>query len=166
MLRAIERLEPQESTALGDAIYAALGAIDLAPRVDGNKTPPGMIVLLSDGANTAGQAPLQAAQEAGKRKVPVYTIAYGTDNGYVDLDGKRERVPPDKETMSKIAQETGERMYAADNASQLNDAYKSIQTAVGYVEVEKEITATAAGVGLALALLAAVGAVMVGARWP
>jgi len=166
MLRAIERLEPQESTALGDAIYAALGAIDLAPRVDGNKTPPGMIVLLSDGANTAGQAPLQAAQEAGKRKVPVYTIAYGTDNGYVDLDGKRERVPPDKETMSKIAQETGGRMYAADNASQLNDAYKSIQTAVGYVEVEKEITATAAGVGLALALLAAVGAVMVGARWP
>ena len=68
--------------------------------------------------------------------------------------------------MSKIAQETGGRMYAADNASQLNDAYKSIQTAVGYVEVEKEITATAAGVGLALALLAAVGAVMVGARWP
>ncbi len=166
MLRAIERLEPQESTAIGDAIYAALGSIDQAPKVDGNKAPPGMIVMLSDGTNTAGQAPLQAAADAGKRNVPIYTIAYGTDNGYVDLDGKRERVPPDKQTMSKIAQETKGRMYEADNLAQLNDAYKSIQTAVGYVEVEKEITATAAGVGLALALLAAIGAVMVGARWP
>ncbi len=166
MLRAIDRLEPQESTAIGDALYAALGSIDQAPKVDGGKAPPGMIVLLSDGTNTAGQAPLQAASEAAKRKVPVYTIAYGTDNGYVDLDGKRERVPPDKQLMAKIAQETNGKTYAADNVAQLNDAYKSIQTAVGYVETEKEITATAAGVGLALALLAAIGAVMVGARWP
>ncbi len=166
MLRAIDRLEPQESTAIGDALYAALGAIDQAPKVDGGKAPPGMIALLSDGTNTAGQAPLQAAAEAAKRKVPVYTIAYGTDNGYVDLDGKRERVPPDKQLMSQIAQETGGKTYAADNVAQLNDAYKNIQTAVGYVETEKEITATAAGVGLALALLAAIGAVMVGARWP
>ncbi len=165
MKRAIERLEPQESTAIGDAIYAGLGSIDQAPKIDG-KSPPGMLVVLSDGTNTAGQAPMQAASEAAKRKVPIYTIAYGTDNGYVDVDGKRERVPPDKKTMTAIAQETGGKAYAADNIGQLNDAYKSIQTAVGYVEVQKEITATAAGVGLALALLAAVGAVMVGARWP
>lgn len=165
-VRMIERLEPQESTAIGDGIYAALGAIDLAPRTDNGQPPPGAIVMLSDGTNTAGQAPLQAAAEAAARKVPVYTIAYGTDNGYVDVDGKRERVPPDKELMAHIARETGGRTYAADNLSQLNEAYRSIQTAVGYTEVEKEITATAAGVGLALALLAALGAVMLGARWP
>ena len=145
---------------------AQVTAIDLAPKVDGGKAPPGMVVLLSDGTNTAGQAPLQAAADAAKRNVPVYTIAYGTDNGYVDLDGKRERVAPDKLLMTQIAQETKGKAYTADNVSQLDDAYKSIQTAVGFTETEKEITATAAGVGLALALLAAVGAVMVGARWP
>ena len=39
-------------------------------------------------------------------KVPIYTIAYGTENGYVDLDGKREPVPVDHELMKQIAAAT------------------------------------------------------------
>ena len=66
---------------------------------DPNAVAPGAIVLLSDGKNTTGRAPLQAAAEAKAAKVPVYTIAYGTENGYVDLDGKREPVPVDHEEM-------------------------------------------------------------------
>ena len=74
---------------------------------------PGAIVLLSDGTNTAGRAPLQAAAEAKAAKVPVYTIAYGTENGYVDLDGKREPVPVDHEVMQQIAEATGGDYFAA-----------------------------------------------------
>ncbi len=164
-LRTITNLKPQESTAIGDSITVALAALDQAPAGDNGAKAPGLVVLLSDGANTAGQAPLQSAGDAATRKVPVYTIAYGTDNGYVDVDGKRERVPPDPETLRQISQMTSGKTYAADNASQLRDAYKSIGSEVGYEETVKEITATAAGVGLVFAVLAAVGALILGARW-
>ncbi len=163
--RAIDTLTPQDSTAIGDAIYSALLALDQAP-MGADKTPaPGMIALLSDGTNTAGQAPAQAAQEAAKRKVPVYTIAYGTDNGYVDLDGKREPVPPDPQTLSEVSRISNGKSYSADNVNQLKDAYKSIQSQVGYEEQVKEVTATTAGIALIFAALAAVGALVLGARW-
>lgn len=163
--RAIDALEPQDGTAIGDSIKAALAALDQAPKGSDNSPAPGMIVLLSDGASNAGQAPLQEAQDAAKRNVPVYTIAYGTDNGYVDLDGQRNRVPPDPATLTAIAQATKGHEYSADNVSQLKNAYRNIKSEVGYESRVKEITATAAGVGLVFALLAAVGALVLGARW-
>lgn len=163
LVRAITTLEPQDSTAIGSAIYAAMAAMDQAPTGDG--VAPGMVVLLSDGANTAGQSPLQAANDASQRKLPIYTIAYGTDNGYVDVDGQRERVPPDPQTLTEISQITGGTSYTADDTGELASAYKHIGSDLGYEKTYKEITATAAGVGLVFALLAAVGAVMMGARW-
>ena len=163
--RAIDVLQPQDGTAIGDSIKAALAALDQAPKGSNNTPAPGMIVLLSDGANNAGQSPLQEAQDSAKRSVPVYTISYGTDNGYVDLDGQRSRVPPDPATLKAIASETKGQEYSADNVSQLKNAYQSIKSEVGYEGKVKEITATAAGVGLVFALLAALGALTLGARW-
>ena len=163
--RAIDALQPQDGTAIGDSIKAALAALDQAPKGTDNSPAPGMIVLLSDGANNAGQAPLQLAQDAAKRSVPIYTIAYGTDNGYVDLDGQRSRVPPDPATLKDISTATKGQEYSADNVSQLKNAYQSIKSEVGYEGKVKELTATAAGVGLVFALLAAVGALILGARW-
>ncbi len=163
--RAIDALQPQDGTALGDSIKTALAALDQAPKGNNGSPAPGMVVLLSDGASNAGQAPLQEAQGAAKRGVPIYTIAYGTENGYVDLDGKRYRVPPDPATLMAISQATKGHEYSADNVSQLKNAYQSIKSEVGYETKVKEITATAAGVGLIFALLAAVGALVLGARW-
>ncbi len=163
--RAIDALTLQDSTAIGDSIKTALAALDQAPKGNDSSPAPGIIVMLSDGANTAGQAPLQEAQDAAKRNVPIYTIAYGTDNGYVDLDGKRDRVPPDPATLQAISKATKGESYSADNVSQLKNAYTSIKSEVGYEKKVKEITATAAGVGLIFALLAAVGALILGARW-
>jgi Ca-activated chloride channel family protein len=163
--RAIDALTLQDSTAIGDSIKTALSALDQAPKADDNSSAPGMIVMLSDGANTAGQAPLQMAADAAKRNVPIYTIAYGTDNGYVDLDGARDRVPPDPAALKAISDLTKGQTYSADNVSQLKNAYTSIKSEVGYEKKVKEITATAAGVGLIFALLAAVGALILGARW-
>lgn len=163
--RAIDALQPQDGTAIGDSIKAALAALDQAPKGSDKSPAPGMIVLLSDGASNAGQAPLQIANDSAKRSVPIYTIAYGTDNGYVDLDGQRNRVPPDPATLKEISAATKGQEYSADNVSQLKNAYQSIKSEVGYESRVKEITATAAGVGLVFALLAAVGALVLGARW-
>ena len=164
--RAIKALEYQDSTAVGDALFTAVAAIEMAPKGDDGSTAPGSIVMLSDGTNTAGRSPLQGAEAAKKASIPVYTIAYGTENGSVDLDGKRERVPPDRELLTQVAQLTGGTMSAAESAGDLSRVYSTIRSEVGFEEVKKETTAIWAGYGLAFAVVAALAAVSLGARWP
>lgn len=166
--QAINTLKLQDSTAIGEAIYVSLTALQMAPLGEaGDKSPaPGAIVLLSDGQNTAGRAPVQAAAAAARAKIPVYTIAYGTDNGYVDLDGKRERVPPDRKLLDQIATMTKGRAFSAEDLGQLQRVYQNIRSEVGQVPKKQEVTAQWAGYGLAFAVIAALAAVSLGARWP
>ena len=164
--QAVRSLKLQESTAVGESLYTALSALQMAPKGTDSTPAPGAIVLLSDGQNTAGRSPAQAANEARKQSVPVYTIAYGTENGYVDLDGKRERVPPDKALLAGISSATGGQTYAAENLDQLDRVYSNIRSEVGQTPVKKETTALWAGYGLAFAVVAALAAVSLGARWP
>jgi Ca-activated chloride channel family protein len=164
--QAIRSLKLQESTAVGESLYTALSALQMAPKGTDSSPAPGAIVLLSDGQNTAGRSPAQAANEAKKQSVPVYTIAFGTENGYVDLDGKRERVPPDKALLAGISSATGGQTYSAENLDQLDRVYNNIRSEVGQTPVKKETTALWAGYGLAFAVVAALAAVSLGARWP
>ena len=165
-LRAIDGLTTQDSTAVGPALQTALAAVQMAPKGDNGEPAPGAVVLLSDGANTATESPLQAAQALAKAKIPVYTIAYGTENGSVDLDGVRERVPPDRELMQQIANATKGTFSSAESAGQLDNVYKNLSSQVGFEEVKKETPAMWAGYGLAFAVVAALAAVSLGARWP
>lgn len=168
VLRAIDTIKYQESTALGEGIYTALQAIDKAPKDpnDPDKAAPGAIVLLSDGENTNGRSPRQAAAQAKERDIPVHTIAYGTENGYVDVEGERFTVPPNKEQMAEIAELSGGQTFEASSTEDLKKVYENIGSAVGYVNAEREITSRFAGYGLAFAVLAALGAISLGARWP
>lgn len=165
---AINSIQLQDSTAIGEGIATGLTALQQAPKDPDHpdSVAPGAIILLSDGANTTGRAPAQAAAAARDAKVPVYTIAYGTENGYVDLDGKREPVPVDHAQMAEIAKITGARTFDAANAAQLRDVYKNIGSEVGYEKADREVTSRFAGYGLAFAVLAALGAISLGAKWP
>ena len=165
---AINSIQLQDCTAIGEGIYTALRALQQAPK-DPNKpdsVAPGAIVMLTDGSNTAGRAPMQAAAEARTAKVPIYTIAYGTENGYVDLDGKREPVPVDHELMKQIAEATDGRYFSAASIDELKAVYDNINSEVGYEKAEREVTSRFAGYGLAFAVLAALGAISLGAKWP
>ncbi|MFZ0529711.1 MAG: VWA domain-containing protein [Propionicimonas sp.] len=164
--QAINGLKVQDSTAVGESIYTALSALALAPKGTDSSPAPGAIVLLSDGQNTAGRSPMQAADEAKSQEVPVHTIAFGTENGYVDVDGQRERVPPDKELLADIAAASGGQAYTAEDLGQLDKVYNNIRSEVGQTPVKKETTALWAGYGLAFAVVAALAAVSLGARWP
>lgn len=166
--RAIDSIELDESTAIGEGIATALRALKQAPKDKDNPdaVAPGAIVLLSDGESTAGRAPMQAAAQARDQKVPVYTIAYGTENGYVDLDGKRELVPVNHEQMQQIADVTGGKKFEAASAGELKVVYEDIGSEVGYEKADREVTSRFAGYGLAFAVLAALGAISLGARWP
>jgi Ca-activated chloride channel homolog len=165
---AINTIRLQESTAIGESIITALRALEQAPKDPANPEAiaPGAIVMLSDGTNTAGRAPQQAAAEARAAKVPIYTIAYGTENGYVDLDGKREPVPVDHKLMQEIAELSGGKYFSAATPDQLRTVYNNIGSQVGYEKADREVTARFAGYGLAFAVLAALGAISLGARWP
>jgi Ca-activated chloride channel family protein len=165
---AINSIQLQESTAIGEGIATAMSALQQAPKDPKNpeSIAPGAIVLLSDGSNTTGRSPQQAAAAAKAAKVPIYTIAYGTENGYVDLDGKREPVPVNHEEMQQIADLSGGDYFSAATADQLKKVYSNIGSEVGYEKADREVTSRFAGYGLALAVLAALGAISLGARWP
>lgn len=163
--RAIDVLQLADSTAVGEAIYASLDAIAMAPKADDGSVAPAAIVMLSDGQNTAGRSPKQAAGEAKTKGVKIYTVAYGTANGFVDLDGKRENVAPDEGLMTDIARETNGDKLAASDTKGLQRAYETLKSKVGYEEVQTEVTARFAGLSLVFALLAALAAVLMGAKY-
>ena len=165
---AIQALQPKASTAIGEGIYTSLAALAQVPPDPGdpNSVAPARIVLLSDGKTQIGRPSDEAAQTAAAQKVPVYTIAYGTPDGYIDIGGRREPVPVDRAELARVSRISGGTAYTATSAGQLKDVYRDIGSSVGTEKVDKEVTSRYAGFGLAFAILAALGMVSLGARWP
>ncbi|MFT3889885.1 MAG: VWA domain-containing protein [Arachnia sp.] len=166
--RAVDALELAPSTAVGEGVYKSLEALRLVPPDPSGKeeAAPGAIVLLSDGATNIGRSSAGAAEEAKKQGVPVYTIAYGTDNGFVVQDGQRQRVAVDHYELSEIAKLSGGKKYAAESSGQLTEVYQAIRRSVGTEQVPDEITDRYAGLSIIFAVLAALGVISLGARWP
>jgi Ca-activated chloride channel family protein len=98
--------------------------------------------------------------------VPIYTIAYGTAAGYIEVSGRREPVPVDRSELARVSRVSGGEAYTATSAGQLKEVYRDIGSSVGKEKVDQEVTARYAGFGLGFALLAAFGMISLGARWP
>jgi Ca-activated chloride channel family protein len=145
---AIAGLQLQESTAIGEAIYASLQAIQSVPADGASGAPPARIVLLSDGYTTYGRPNDEAAKAAASAKVPVSTIAFGTQEGIVDLNGTRTPVPVDKDALQAIANQTSGQFYSAVTAEQLKDVYRDLGSSIGYRTTPKEITQWFVGIAL------------------
>jgi Ca-activated chloride channel homolog len=136
--QGVENLNAFGGTAIGDAIGRSLALLEESARTAGvnvlpagSKTPPAAIVLLSDGAQNRGRLqPIQAALEARRLKIPVYTIAFGTPSGTIKInDGTFSTtvsVPPDPRTLKQIALETGGQFYAAASSARLNAVYGTL----------------------------------------
>lgn len=168
VIRGIETRQLQDSTAVGEAIVVALQALAQAPQPPGagDEPAPGAIVLLTDGQNTTGRPAEQGAQVAAAEEVPVYTIGYGTENGFVDIDGKREAAPVNHQQLERVARETGGEHFRAASTEQLKKVYADIGSSVGVERAERETTAAWAGWGLGFGALAALCAISLAARWP
>lgn len=167
--RAIDNLELSPATAIAEGIYSCLDAIKLAPQDPNHPDDPApsAIVLLSDGYSTVpGRTSSQAARDAKKLNIPIYTIAYGTPGGYVMRNGQREPVPVDKVELKNIADLSGGEAFTAGSAEELTRVYSSIAHQVGYEKQLTEITERFAGGALILALLAALAVMSLAARWP
>jgi Ca-activated chloride channel homolog len=159
---SIDGLEGDVGTALGDAIVTSVG---LAPDPEEQKKLSGgkplfAVLLLSDGANTTGSEPLAVLDQAKAAGVPIYTIALGTDTGTVDITndlGETETlaVPPDRETLRRVAKETGGRYFEAPTEADLKAVYEEIGSQVSYKDEKRELTAAFAAGGAVFLLLGA-----------
>ena len=160
--RAISGLQLQQSTAIGEAIFTSLQAIQVFTKsttAAGEKPPPARIVLLSDGTNTVGRPVSSAVAAAQKAHVEVSTIAFGTQNGTVTIDGQTQRVPADDQTLQEIATSTGGSFHTATSEQELSSVYKDIGSQIGYTTKHKDVSWRFMLVGL-LCLFAAAGAAM------
>lgn len=168
VVRAIAALTMAPSTATGEAIYSSLDALKLVPPDpdDPDSVPPAAIVLLSDGATNIGRNSFTAAETAKSQGVPIYTIAYGTADGWVEADGQRQRVAVDHYEMSQIAKLSGGKKFSAESASELREIYQAISSDIGYERVPIEVTDRYAGLSILFAALAALGVISLAARWP
>lgn len=150
--RGLDRLELDESTAIGDALSVSTRLLldgvddDDAPQQD-DDVAPGVIVLLSDGETTVGRLTSDGAQDAADAGIPVFTIAFGTESGVIvdPVSGDRVPVPVRPADLELVAEVTGGAAFEARTGTELVDAYDEIQSSLGdtlgeEIEIVKELT--------------------------
>ena len=195
LVDAIKSLTTGRRTAIGSGILASIDAIaEVDPNVARSVIPgrpgvepdpvvkgayvPDIIVLLTDGANNAGPAPLDAAQQAVDRGVRVYTIGFGTAAG-AELDAvcRQQFIgnePPgaggfggnfggfggggggfrrgiDEDTLRAVADATGGKYYPAESAGELEDVFRGLPTTTITKSEPVEVSAGFVGLGALLA---------------
>lgn len=180
--------EPDPSADPGPLGGGGAGGGAAQPRVGppNGRYAPEIIVLLTDGANTRGVAPLDAAQAAAARGVRVYPIGFGTTDpttlvctaaqlggnafndfgaGRFGLGGGIPRragfLVADEPTLKQVAATTGGTYFAAQDADQLKGVLADLPRQVQVQKRDVELSAPVAGLAVVLVLLA-VGAAI---RW-
>lgn len=176
---AIDRLQPQGGTALGNGLLIALTTLlpQTAPDAerlmneepllnrpealgDGETRPgsyaAGAIVLFSDGESNAGPAAMQAAQLAAAHGVRIYTVGVGTPEGVVlSADGWSSRVRLDEQVLKAVADTTGAGYFRLEDAAELKRVYRALNARLAFEKREQlEITAFFAAAGALLACCA------------
>lgn len=209
LVGAIESLTTGRGTAVGAAMLKSLDAIaeinsEVAPV--GNAAASGLpgspparrrpapgagardyvsdiVVLLTDGANTRGIAPLDAVPFAVERRVRVFTIGFGTRQPVAlsctaeqlagdtprfgrggfggGFGGDRSPLRADNATLQQVADATGGTFYSAEDSPQLRKVFAELPKDVTVQQRASEITAPFLALG---ALLAAV-AIGASIRW-
>ncbi len=143
LARQLDRLHigviDSDHTAIGDGLGIALTRLEQAGREVGNRRKGAFVVLLTDGSNNSGVLqPMQAAEIARARGIPVYTIGAGKD-GYTFLPVQDDHgrtvsytqimADLDEKTLNAIAEQTGGRFYRARDADTIKSAFQSIDRA-------------------------------------
>ncbi len=190
VINAINHLTTQRATAIGSGILASLDAIAEAAGQDVpsvRETPlaqsttrgrslaptptampkgtyaPAIVVLLSDGQNTTGPAPLDAAQIAVSRGVRIFTIGVGTPQGAVispqggggpgggGFGGFRAEL--DEVTLRKIAKLTDAKYFYAATEKDLHEIYETLDKQLVLKPQQVEVTALVMAGGALMLLL-------------
>lgn len=175
VLAAIDRLRPERGTSLAHGILTALNAIaseeedagsprlysDLTPTPTLEPTPvpegtyaSAVVVLLTDGENTAPPEPLEAAQAAADRGVRVHTVGIGSPEGAnLEIEGFTIHTRLDEATLQQISELTDGTYYNAVNEEELLSIYENLDPELGIGPEKMEVTALFAVVSAILLLI-------------
>jgi Ca-activated chloride channel family protein len=175
--RAVDGLRLSESTATGEAIFAAMSSVEtFSQSVSGTQDgpTPARIVLMSDGKQTVPgpdgetepRGAFTAARKAAEAKIPVSTISFGTDYGSIEIDGDRTSVAVDDASMREIAELSGGQFFTAATEDELRQVYAELGEQIGY-EMRRVDSSRPWLMGAALLLTAGLGAgIALGRRLP
>ncbi len=181
---AIDRLELDEGTAIGEGIYVSVqmavaerqqrelvgpqedSGSEPSDGEDADAAPAEAIVVLSDGETTMGRDDLEAAQLAAESGIPVSTISFGTADGFVVIQGDTIPVPVNEGALEEVAEITGGEFYQAATSGELQSILDNVGSSVGLEYEQHEITNWFAGAGLVFILLAAAGSLLWFSRMP
>ncbi|WP_339843592.1 VWA domain-containing protein [uncultured Halopseudomonas sp.] len=109
-------------TAIGDAIGLSIKRLAEEP------AESRVLVLITDGANTAGQVnPLRAARFAASEGIRIFTIGVGADRSQPTQIATRDpSVDLDEGTLVDVALATGGEYFRARNGQDIEDIYRRI----------------------------------------
>lgn len=147
----------EDGTAIGSAIASA------ATRLNENKdTKSKIIILVTDGMSNRGEiTPVEAAQNAAKLGIRIYTIAIGKDRRLSQNVAHVDSL--DEKTLKEIAKLTHGTYYRAGSSQSLAEAFASIDklektdSAPRIYEVYDELFYWPMGAAAVLLLLSAIG---------
>ena len=178
---AIDAIRADGGTAIGEAILVALeaalpptrprtgadavgeSASSPAPReIEPGSYRSAAIAVLTDGRNSVGRDPLEAARRAARSGVKVYTVGFGTPEGVLHGGPEATSVPVglDEPSLQAIARITDADYFCATSGAELARVFEGLQARLGLSRQELEVTAvfallaailTALGAGLSLA---------------
>jgi len=183
LLVAVDRFRLQRATATGSGLLLALAVLrpelelDIEPLIYGfnsstrrqpsqdsaifnlKPVPPGSfqsgaIVLISDGRRTTGPDPIVAAQLAAQLGVRVYTVAFGTPDGFIPGFDRSFYAAVDERTLQTMALLTEGEFFKAENAQQLAGIYEQLSTKFELERSRTEVSALFAALSALLVLLA------------
>jgi Ca-activated chloride channel family protein len=164
-----------QETAIGDAIGLAVKRLKEQP--EGSR----VLVLLTDGANTAGEvSPTQAAALAREQGIRIYTIGVGADRMEVTSFFGTQTVNPsrdlDEDTLRHLAQSTDGLYLRAKDTEGLTKVYEELDrlepatTETELFRPTTELFIWPLGLGLVLSCVLALSFIwkrewVVGPRW-
>ena len=108
------------STAIGDAIGLSV------KRLREREADTRVLILLTDGDNTAGVMPMDAARLAADNSVRIYTIGIGAGAGSSRLGFGLQRQELDETALTAVAEVTGGQFFRARDVAELEAIYADI----------------------------------------
>jgi Ca-activated chloride channel family protein len=154
VLKAVDRLQIDSSTAIGSGILTSLYAIAgrsfsgyLSPvmqlqavnsSLSDDLELPGAIVLLTDGQNVVGPSPIDAAEQAAHHGVRIYTIGIGTISSRVSR-ASNLRDELDEGTLTQIADITRAKYFRAFDETALSEIYRNLHLQISIKEEKAEL---------------------------
>jgi Ca-activated chloride channel homolog len=167
ILASINRLKPERGTSLGYGILTALNTLvgEGEETATGENLPtptpvprgthgPTIIVLITDGENTAPPDPFEAAFTAAERGVRIYSIGIGSSAGTtLEINGYTVHTQLNEVALEQIAGLTGGEYYHAASDADLKDIYDRISPELVIKPEKMEVTSIFAGASLLTLLI-------------